>query len=352
MPDLRGLMADPEFNALPMERRKAILARINPQLAQDYGGPQSAPSVPQPAPAATGWEAIRRALFEPGSAERAEAIAPILQGVDAFAGGAAAPGVVAAGKAAPGLVRRGWDWAMAHPKTVGAVADAAPELLQGDVQGAVFDAARGYALGAAAQGAGKVVRRVRGSGLGTVENAALAVAREPAVMLNPQGKRIVVHPDIQQRLQAEGWKMAPPQAPAVRSAPPANAPEVKPEPGKPVPTKANQQELDDFARSLTTPPPPGNRAHKPEPPKAGPRPVPKTDAGREAAERHRKRVLFAKEIARTNPKAGAKIWMEIDAKGDPVRMITPGQASALPENRKTFMRNLWGDVRHLSKDLD
>jgi hypothetical protein len=36
MPDLRGLLADPQFKALPIERQKAILARVNPQLAEEY----------------------------------------------------------------------------------------------------------------------------------------------------------------------------------------------------------------------------------------------------------------------------------------------------------------------------
>lgn len=47
MPDLRGLLADPEFNALPLERRQAILSRVNPQLAQEYVMARQGEAAPQ-----------------------------------------------------------------------------------------------------------------------------------------------------------------------------------------------------------------------------------------------------------------------------------------------------------------
>lgn len=62
MPDLRGLLADPEFQALPLERRGAILARINPDLSRDYvalhaqDAPQKAPQAQPAAPGRTEGE--------------------------------------------------------------------------------------------------------------------------------------------------------------------------------------------------------------------------------------------------------------------------------------------------------
>ena len=52
--------------------------------------------------------------------------------------------------------------------------------------------------------------------------------------------------------------------------------------------------------------------------------------------------MFAKEIAKSDPKVGEKIWMELDEAGTPIRRLTPGQASRVPENRKAWIKNLWG----------
>lgn len=56
MPDLRGLLADPQFKALPIERQKAILARVNPQLAEEYASRQTAAAPAEPAAPADPWQ--------------------------------------------------------------------------------------------------------------------------------------------------------------------------------------------------------------------------------------------------------------------------------------------------------
>jgi hypothetical protein len=54
-PDLRGLLADPQFNALPIERRQAILTRINPQFAAEYVASKSGQAA-APAKPASPWQ--------------------------------------------------------------------------------------------------------------------------------------------------------------------------------------------------------------------------------------------------------------------------------------------------------
>jgi hypothetical protein len=47
MPDIRGLLSDPEFRALPPERQQALLAKINPALAEEFAA-VAAPAVEDP----------------------------------------------------------------------------------------------------------------------------------------------------------------------------------------------------------------------------------------------------------------------------------------------------------------
>ena len=60
------------------------------------------------------------------------------------------------------------------------------------------------------------------------------------------------------------------------------------------------------------------------------------------AAEHKQLVAFAKQEAK-GYKAGEKVWMELDKSGQPVRVITPGQASALDESLKTWIKKAWSD---------
>lgn len=65
--------------------------------------------------------------------------------------------------------------------------------------------------------------------------------------------------------------------------------------------------------------------------------------GQAASAKHKAQVDFAREIARTNPKVGEKIWMLLDEAGRPVKMLTPDQAAAASRKKlpTTWIRNLW-----------
>lgn len=65
--------------------------------------------------------------------------------------------------------------------------------------------------------------------------------------------------------------------------------------------------------------------------------------GAARAAQHARVMTFAKEGAKGNPKIGARVWMELDEAGNPVRALTPYQAAAANRAGKatTWVRNLW-----------
>lgn len=67
------------------------------------------------------------------------------------------------------------------------------------------------------------------------------------------------------------------------------------------------------------------------------------DRGRAAATAHGELMAFAKEVAQSNPKVGAKIWILLDDAGKPVKMLTSDQAGAAARKgqKTTWVRNLW-----------
>lgn len=80
------------------------------------------------------------------------------------------------------------------------------------------------------------------------------------------------------------------------------------------------------------------------------------DLGKEAVERHRRLVEFAKGIAAKNPKVGEKIHILVDEAGNPVRTLTRDEASAAGRKtsklyqqgfRTTFIKNLWGSAAQM-----
>lgn len=187
MPDVRGLLADPEFNALPMERRQAILARINPGLAQEYGARQQAPDFPgkeaafsQGKPESawhSAWESARRAIF--GSPDREEAMAAGVglqptpaNMVDAgiqMASMLGGPSAIAANLPRVARLTPAARYIATHPGTVNAAFGALAGANQGGAEGAVT----GAALGGLAGKAGWIARnpaKVFGA-IGAVEGA-------------------------------------------------------------------------------------------------------------------------------------------------------------------------------------
>lgn len=65
-------------------------------------------------------------------------------------------------------------------------------------------------------------------------------------------------------------------------------------------------------------------------------------AGQQVSDAHRRLMQFAKEAA-TKSKLNEKIWLELDAEGSPVRVLTPDQAGAAARAGKhtTWVKNLW-----------
>lgn len=256
-----------------------------------------------------------------------------------------------AGKA-PETIRQAAGWAERHPRTINAAIGAAEGFRQGGPSGALYGAAVGAIFGGGRGGGAEAPPKGRAAMPATADDAAREAKR-----LFDAGK----HEEARELMEAvrAGAFGAP-------AAPPAKASPGRPEPQKPKLKRpdfvkdAERAPEDPNAYSKGFPagqrPDPGPREQL-TPTSEGPRPIkpkapPAADRGKEAAARHQRRVLFAKEIARTNPKMGAKIWMELDEAGEPVRMITSGQAGKLPESRKTFIKNVWGDLRHLSAALD
>lgn len=312
MPDVRGLLADPEFNALPMERRQAILARINPGLAQEYVSRQQAPSFPgkdasfsqgQPESAwHSAWESVRNAVFGHPDQAEAEAAGIYTQPPPSklYAGAAEAAlmayGAPAAGAALsklPGAVGRVGAWMATHPRTVTAAAGAVPGALRGNPKEAGAGAVAGLALGGPGKNAIDAIRRAKD--LMAAGKSAEAQALIEAVR-----------------------RMAPEAAPAAVAIEKAAASEAAPVASK-------------VASKVIPEAPVVSKA---------------ADLGKEAVARHRKLVEFAKEAAQRNPKMGQKIWMELDAAGDPVRLLTPDQAGAAARKglKTTWIKNLWGST--------
>lgn len=67
------------------------------------------------------------------------------------------------------------------------------------------------------------------------------------------------------------------------------------------------------------------------------------DRGRAAATAHTELMAFAREVAKGNPKVGAKIWILLDDAGKPVKTLTADQAGAAARKgqKTTWVRNLW-----------
>jgi hypothetical protein len=115
------------------------------------------------------------------------------------------------------------------------------------------------------------------------------------------------------------------------------------------------QQADEVAATVTRGTPrPGGVSRTPTPASA-PAPPPakeatdivkvtKTGASRGAvlAARHKQMVTFAKEQARGH-KFGEKVWMELNESGEPIRVMTPGQASRVAESAKTWIKKMWRD---------
>lgn len=313
MPDLRGLLADPEFNALPIGRRSAILNRINPALADEYAqshggldfpGKESSMSAGQPqAWWEKGWDAARQAIF--GSPDREEAKAaglglqptPADMAGAAMAGGAFFGGPMAAAGAlrgAGGVVGAAGRWAAANPAKAGAVAGAIPGVLHGDVTEAVVGAAGAAATG----GVGSRISAVRKLFGGKSAPPAARPAPAAPSNLTPESARAQA-----QALSAEGRHE---EARAVIDA--------LRQKGSAAPVQA-----------------------------ATAAPTPKPDAGRAAATAHNSLMAFAKDIAKSNPKVGQKIWILLDEAGQPVRQLTSDQAGAAARKglKTTWVKNLW-----------
>lgn len=67
-------------------------------------------------------------------------------------------------------------------------------------------------------------------------------------------------------------------------------------------------------------------------------------AVRSAAHAAERKALeaFAKPLAKGH-KFGEKVWIELNEAGEPIRVLTPGQASRVAESAKTWIKKLWRD---------
>lgn len=63
-------------------------------------------------------------------------------------------------------------------------------------------------------------------------------------------------------------------------------------------------------------------------------------AGAVRAAEHKVLVTFAKQEAK-GAKFGEKIWIELNKAGEPLRVMTPGQASHVAEGLKTWIKRMW-----------
>ena len=94
------------------------------------------------------------------------------------------------------------------------------------------------------------------------------------------------------------------------------------------------------APSESAPAPAAEPATPADPPPAPPAGV---DRGRAAAAAHKAQMTFARQAAAGNPKIGEKVWMELDADGNPVKVLTYDQAGAAKRKGipTTWVKNLW-----------
>jgi hypothetical protein len=79
-------------------------------------------------------------------------------------------------------------------------------------------------------------------------------------------------------------------------------------------------------------------------PSSAPAPPASPGAVRSAAHAAERKVLvaFAKPLAKSH-KFGEKVWLELNKAGEPIRVMTPGQASRVAESAKTWIKKLWRD---------
>ena len=165
MPDIRGLLGDPEFRALPQERQKALLARIDPALAEEFAA-SVAPPVTDPtigaSPADSRLDPERMSFRGASSMMTSEPqrteMTPLEGAVTAAGGSTALAALTGGAGALPGAVGRVAAPALrfaATPKG-GAIIEGTREALSGgspaDIAGAALVGAGGGAgLGAIAK---------------------------------------------------------------------------------------------------------------------------------------------------------------------------------------------------------
>jgi hypothetical protein len=272
-----------------------------------------------------GWEAARQAIFGSEDREEAKAAGVGLQptpadmaeagmAAGAFFGGPAA--VAPALRGAAGVVGRVGSWAAAHPKTAGAIADGAPELLRGDVSGAVMEAGRGVVGGAVLEQGGKILKRARGA-VGAAA-AAPDLPSDPAEALRQARALAAAGRNEEARALVDAARRSPPAIPP--RVPPSAAP----------------------ARAATPPPTAAAPAAAP------------VDRGRAVATSHNEMMAFAKKIASDDPKVGERIHLLLDSNGKPIRRLTRDEAGSVtkranrakkegrkPEETTVWVKNLW-----------
>lgn len=305
------------------------------------GGPGLLSGLPRVARASA---PVRAALANPGKAAAVYGAIPGLLNESlgqAAAGAVTGAGFAKLGGVVPGAAGKVREFVSEHRPAVMGTLGALPGVVQGDPIEAVEGAVAGAALGKfggrrAPKGAPEAARVV-------VPNDA-AAARRLAQQLASEGR------NEEARAVVDAFRARASSAPA----PKAEAP--KPKLKRP-----------EFVEGAVLAPEDPNAYSKGFPagqrPDLGPRepltpatpPKPKAapvDKGREAAERHRQIVAVAKEAARSNPKMGAKIWIELDDAGNPVRVLTSDQAGAAKRAGRptTFMKNLWGNASFLTAE--
>ncbi len=302
---------------------------------------------------ASAWDSVREAIF--GHPDRAEARAAgvglqptpaeMAQAILFEAGPMIGPpgaatvgrGLGAVGSRVPGVVGRGitaaGEFAAEHPRLVSAAGGAVSGGMYGDENAALAGAIAGAVLGGRA-GAPRT-------------SAPEAPVPVPVRTSAPAPSRGL----------PPGY--VPVRKVTAKPAPPAAEMPAPTAPAKPAP-KASQAELDAFARDISAPPPPGNRAAKAtaakEPPKAAPKAETKPDPGKARVAAHGELMAFAKQIAQENPKVGKKIWI-LMKDGKPVRMLTSDQAGAVSRAKRagetaTWVRNLWGRASDAFESVD
>jgi len=194
MPNIRGLVSDPQFRALPVERQRTLLLRTkaNPAFVDELLGispeleaqreaivaPARAGAAARSGPAGPDEPRFYGAPEDPrniaeagkfrGTAAAAGPSAAILASV------AAGPVLGVAGRA-PGLIGSAARFGAAHPTATVAAASAAPKALRGDIQGAVTEGALTAAGLKGGSGLLRFLGRFKGAG-GAAAKEALGAA--------------------------------------------------------------------------------------------------------------------------------------------------------------------------------